>query len=322
MGGRVPSDFTGGGAKSGSQRQRAKALAVTVLVAAKNEEVNLPKCLDRLAAFCRVVVLDSASTDGSALVCKSRGVEIVQFVYQGGYPKKRQWALDTLSIATEWVLLLDADEVVPDKLLDEIEQVLADPSGCDAFLIEKGFHFLGSKMTFGGFSHSAVLLFRKGKARFERIIDEDSSAMDMEVHERLIVDGKLGRLNTPLIHEDFKGLEAYIARHNRYSTWEAAVRRHVLGGGKWGEAAVEAKLFGNVQERRRWLKQIAMRLPGEPWLWFFYHFVLRLGFLEGRRGWIASQIRSQYIANVRAKMYEAELAQHGKLGRNAPSDSA
>ena len=61
---------------------------------------------------------------------------------------------------------------------------------------------------------------------------------------------------------------------------------------------------GEPQERRRWLKQFAVRMPLEPWLWFLYHYVARLGFLEGRPGLIASQIRRQYIANVRAKMYE------------------
>ncbi len=131
----------------------------------------------------------------------------------------------------------------------------------------------------------------------------------MEVHERMVVEGEIGVLRTPLIHEDFKGLEAYIDRHNRYSTWEAFVRSQWLASGRFGQESVEAKLLGNVQERRRWLKQLAIRFPGEPWLWFCYHYFLRLGFLEGRAGLIASQIRRQYISNVRAKMYEIRLRQ-------------
>jgi hypothetical protein len=130
----------------------------------------------------------------------------------------------------------------------------------------------------------------------------------MEVHERLIVDGRVASLYTPLIHEDFKGLDAYIDRHNRYSTWESALRHQFLQTGQYGQDSVRPRFFGNAQERRRFLKRIAIRMPGEPLLWFLYHYVFRLGFLEGRPGLIASRIRSDYIAQVRAKIYELELS--------------
>src|SRR5690625_7228949 len=87
---------------------------------------------------------------------------------------------------------------------------------------------MGRRFRFGGFSHQAVLLFRNGRARFEELIDDPASALDMEVHERVLVEGSIGILQTPLIHEDYKGLEAYIDRHNRYSTWEARLRSDFL----------------------------------------------------------------------------------------------
>jgi glycosyltransferase involved in cell wall biosynthesis len=285
-------------------------LPLTVLVAAKNEEANLARCLASLRSAQRVVVLDSHSTDRTAAIAASAGAEVVQFDYLGGYPKKRQWALDHLDIGTPWILLLDADEVVPTELLDEIGSAIGGSAPGDAFLITKGFHFLGKRFRFGGFSFAAVLLFRRGKARFEQVEGECGKAehgLDMEVHERLIVDGTIGRLRTPLIHEDFKGLQAYIDRHNRYSTWEAAVRRAYLQTGKYGADTIRPRLFGNTQERRRFLKTLVMRLPFESWLWFFYHYVLKLGFLEGRRGLIACQIRASYISQCRAKMYEMSL---------------
>ena len=126
----------------------------------------------------------------------------------------------------------------------------------------------------------------------------------MEVHERVIVDGPVGRLATPLIHDDFKGLAAYLDRHNRYSTWEAQLRHGFLTTGSYGASAVRARLFGNAQERRRFLKKIVLRLPGESLVWFAYHYVVRLGFLEGRAGLIACRIRSNYISDVRAKLTE------------------
>lgn len=91
-------------------------LAVTVLLAARNEALNLPRCLSAPGPAKRVVVLDSHSTDATAEIARDHGAEVVQFDYRGGYPKKRQWALDTLAIKTPWVLLLDADEVVPGAL--------------------------------------------------------------------------------------------------------------------------------------------------------------------------------------------------------------
>ena len=267
-----------------------------------------------------MVVVDSHSTDNIAGIVQEHGAELVQFHYTGSHPKKRQWAIETLDITTPWVLLLDADEVVPEALWQEMDAAItqganaprsqAPRSQPDAFLITKGFHFLGRKLTFGGFSFQAVLLFRTGKARFEKILAEADSGFDMEVHERLIVDGTIGTLKTPLIHEDFKSLHAYLDRHNRYSTWEAQVRTQFLKTGQWGEETVKPKLFGNSQERRRWLKYVALRVPFEPTLWFLYHYFFKLGLLEGRPGWIASRIRAQYIFQVRAKMYEMGLNRH------------
>jgi glycosyltransferase involved in cell wall biosynthesis len=282
-------------------------IAATVLIAAKNEAANLGKCLAALNDFARVIVLDSHSTDATAAIAARHGAEILQFDYRGGYPKKRQWALDALAIDTPWILLLDADEVVPPALAGEIRAATNRTDGRAAYLITKGFHFLGQRFRHGGFSHAAVLLFRRGSARFEHLLDEPADALDMEVHERLLVGGAIDRLSTPLVHEDFKGLEAYLDRHNRYSTWEAKVRFQDLSGQSPREGAVAPRLFGDVQQRRRWLKRLAMRTPGEPVLWFLYHYVARLGFLEGRRGFIASRIRAQYISQVRAKLYELKL---------------
>ena len=282
-------------------------LSITVVIAVKNEAINLPRCLESLALAERVVLVDSGSTDNTAGVAKKYGAEVLQFNFQGGYPKKRQWALDTLQITSQWTLLLDADEVIPPSLWEEIGQSISRYPVKEGFFITKGFHFLGRKMRYGGFSHSAILLFRTGKARFEKIFSDSADGLDMEVHERLLVEGEIGRINSPLIHEDFKGLEAYISKHNKYSTWEAELRYRYLMTGKYGVDTIEPNLLGNPQECRRALKSLIMRVPFESSLWFCYHYFIRLGFLEGRVGLIACQIRATYISCVRAKMYELGL---------------
>jgi glycosyltransferase involved in cell wall biosynthesis len=282
---------------------------IAVIVAARNEAVNIAKCLRSLEPAREIFVIDSGSTDGTNEIAQARGARVVQFNYSGGYPKKRQWAIDTLPITAEWLLMVDADEEIPSALWQEIAAAIAAPAGRAAFLIRKGFCFLGRRFRFGGFSFQAVLLFRKGEARFERLLDEaaDAGQMDMEVHERVLVNGPIGTLATPLVHDDFKGLAAYIDRHNRYSSWEARHRHHFLRTGQWGNESIRARLFGNAQERRRFLKFLAVRIPCEAVLWFLYHYVARGGFLEGYPGYVASRI-ANYVADVRAKVYEVERA--------------
>lgn len=292
--------------------QNATPVPVTVLVAAKNESANIAKCLRSVAWAKKVFVVDSHSSDDTAARATSLGAEVVQFTFSGGFRKKRQWALDTLPIATEWVLLLDADEEVPAELRAEIETAVRATSGPSAYTIRKGFHFLGRRFRHGGFSFAAVLLIQKDKARFEQLQEDSTDGLDMEIHERVLVDGPISALRAPLIHDDFKNLESYLAKHNKYSTWEARLRHRFLATGRWGEDSVRPSLFGDAQQRRRFLKLLALRVPCEPQLWFLYHYVARGGFLEGRRGYIASRIRSDYIAAVRAKVFELSLGGRGE----------
>ena len=123
-------------------------------------------------------------------------------------------------------------------------------------------------MKFGGFSHSAVLLFKRGRSKFEKLIDGDKDGYDMEIHERIIVNGKIRKLNNAVIHKDFKNLEAYIARHNKYSTWGANLRYKYQCTNSYGENTIRPSLFGNSQEKRRLLKIIIIRLPFESFLCF------------------------------------------------------
>lgn len=284
------------------------SLPISVLLAAKNEETNIRKCLSSLTPAQEVYVVDSQSNDEMAAIATNEfDAKVVQFHYLGGYPKKRQWALNHIEFSAEWILLLDADEEVPEELWQEITATIGEADACDAYMVRKGFHFLGRKFRFGGFSHSALVLFKKGKGRFEELLEDSSNTLDMEVHERIIVDGRIGVLKTPLIHKDFKGLEAYIDRHNKYSSWEAKLRFDNKKNMTYGSHSIDPKLFGNAQERRRFLKQIIVRLPFEPWIWFIYHYFFRLGFLEGRPGFIACRIRSAYIAQVRSKLYELDM---------------
>ncbi len=287
---------------STSAEGRTHSLPLTVVLAVRNEAVNLPRCLAALRRAQRILVIDSASTDATPEIVRSFGAELHQFQLGSGYPKKRQWAMETLKIETAWTLLIDADEVITPALWREIETAIHDTSAHAAYMVRKGFHFGGRCFRFGGFSHSAVCLLQTGRGRFERLLDNDDSGLDMEVHERVIVDGSIGSLITPLIHEDLKGLDAYVERHRRYATWEAQIRARALRGDGYGFDAIKPRWFGNSQERRRALKLVMMRVPFEHLLWFAYHYLFRLGFLEGQRGLLASRIRFDYIRQVKERV--------------------
>ncbi len=281
-----------------------KSIAVTVIIAVRDDAENLPSCLESLSPAERIVVVDSNSRDDTVDVARRFGAEVIQFEYNGGYPRKRQWAMDAIDITTNWILLIDADERVPPELWREIEANLE--SDVNAFAVTKAFHFLGKRLRFGGFSHSAVILLRKGKARFEELDFEGmDDGFDMEVHERLHVDGIVARIKAPLMHKDVKSIDHYIARHEGYARWEARVRYNYVKTGSWGNG-MDGNLFGDVQQRRRFLKGIALRIPFEPLCWFLYHYVVRLGFLEGSAGFTASKIRAQYICWARKRLKELQ----------------
>jgi len=279
---------------------------ISVLVPCKNEAVNLRGCLDAIAGWAgEIIIVDSRSTDGTAQIANEYGADVVQFDYHGGWPKKRQWALDTLPLRNEWVLLLDADEVLPPEIKDEIRSAIGDPR-FDGYYLAYRVWFLGRLLRFGDTILLKLALFRHGKGHFEcRLAEQDTSMGDMEVHEHVILDGKAGRLKNAVRHENFQTLDRYIEKHNAYSNWEASTS--VVGG----MGALHASLWGNQAERRRWLKTRGMHFPIFPVLVFLYAYVLRLGFLDGRQGFLYSGFKAVQGFHVKAKIDELLLRRSG-----------
>jgi len=278
------------------------SLAVSVIVAARNEARNLPRCLDALQDFAEVYVIDSQSTDATPEIARSFGAKVVQFHYQGGWPKKRQWAMETLPLAFDWILLLDADEAVPPALANEIRQALEnrDISG---YYISLQLQFLGRTLRHCDASFWKLSLFRRGKGRYEcRLKDQDSSMADMEVHEHVVVDGTTAKLKNPIIHHNVESLSRYIQKHDEYSNWEA----RVLLQSEVSSRELPPALFGTQAQRRRWLKKHLYGLPGSPALLFLYRYFFRLGFLDGTPGLIYCGFQAVQMFHTKAKIYEVK----------------
>ena len=281
----------------------ANALPVTVIVPTRNEAENLPRCLASLARCAAVYVIDSNSTDATVEIARTFGAKVVQFDYRGGWPKKRQWALNTLEIATPWILLLDADEVLTPELADEMEVAMRRPE-FNGYWVPLRIRFLGRTLRHGDTSFRKLSLFRHGKGRFEcRLENQDASMADMEVHEHVIVDGPTGELKNTLAHHNVNSLFRYIEKHNEYSNWEARVLLEQRAKGSTADA-LSPSLWGTQAQRRRWLKQKFLGLPGSPFLLFFYKYVGRLGFLDGIPGLIYCGFQAVQLFHVKAKMYE------------------
>jgi len=281
-----------------------QVLPITVIVPVRNEARNLPRCLESLRGMGEVYVVDSQSSDDTCAIAESFGARAIQFHYPGGWPKKRQWAMDTLPIAYDWILLLDADEVVTPELAREIQQRIQDPDMA-GYRICLQLYFLGRLLRHCDASFWKLSLFRKGQARFEcRLKDQDASMADMEIHEHVIADGPTAELRNPLVHHNFESLSRYIQKHDEYSNWEARVLSRV----EESSEEMSASLFGTQAQRRRWLKRKLYRLPGSPVLLFLYRYVFRLGFLDGVPGLIYCTFQAVQMFHTKAKIYELRNA--------------
>lgn len=289
-----------------SDTGRPDLLPVSVIVPVRNESHNLPRCLDALGHMGEVYVIDSNSTDATADIAGSHGAKVVQFHYEGGWPKKRQWAMDTLPLAYDWILLLDADEAVTSELEEEIREALRRPE-INGYYIGLQMVFMGRALRHCGARFDKLSLFRRGKGKFEcRLKDQDASMCDMEVHEHVIVEGATGRLKHPLMHHNVESLTRYIQKHDEYSNWEARVWMQ----GEAGSGELPPALFGSQAQRRRWLRKRFFSLPGSPLLFFLYKYVVRLGFLDGIPGLIYCVTQGVQFFHIKAKIYELRHKQN------------
>ena len=278
-----------------------------VLIQTHNEEKNLSHTLASVAGWAtRVFVVDSGSTDRTLEIAREFGATVVHHEWEG-YARQKNWALDHLDFKAQWTLILDADEAVSPELRREIQDIVAQPSqGIEecGFLINRVFVFMGRRIWHSGYFPSWNLrLFKRGRARYE----------DRSVHEHMICDGKVGRLKHLLIHEDRRGLEHFFAKHNRYSSLEA---QELFEHPEPWPGLLE--LIKNPVRRRRFLKSRILPKAPMAWMWrFFYMYVLRLGFLDGRAGWWLAQFISNYEFAVQMKL--RQLRRRGRDGIRAPS---
>ena len=297
----------------------AAKLPVSVLIPAKNEEANLPACLESVARADEVFVVDSQSEDRSIEISESYGANVVQFHFNGRWPKKKNWSLDNLPFSNDWVLIVDCDERITPELWDEIAEVIQGEQ--DGYYLNRKVFFLGKWIRHGGkYPDWNLRLFRHRLGRYENLNTEEiRNTGDNEVHEHVVVEsGKVGYLKEDMLHIDFRDLYHWLARHNRYSNWEARVYYNLLTGMGDG-GTIGANLFGDSVQRKRFLKKIWVRLPFKPLLRFVLFYIIRLGFLDGYPGYIYARLLSQYEYQIGVKLYELQFGGKLNLTEKKPS---
>jgi glycosyltransferase involved in cell wall biosynthesis len=268
-------------------------IEVTVLVQTKNEAVGIGHCLASLADFDEVIVVDSDSTDGTAELALEHGARVVNFSWNGKYPKKKQWQLDNVPTKNQWILFLDADETPDSTLLESMRHLPAGdaPQAPAAFDIRLDYVFAGRTLLHG---HRVVKrsLLNRGRVSFPEMPDLGAPGMgELEGHYQPIARGSVSTIAGRILHDDQDPVRTWFDRHNRYSDWEAFLRTQVGAKGSVARArSRQGRLFDTV--------------PFKPFVFFAYAYVARAGFLDGRAGLDYAVALATYYWQIELKTRE------------------
>lgn len=264
---------------------------ISVLILTLNEELNLPICLPSLAWCDDVVVLDSYSNDKTKKLALAAGARFEQRVFDN-YAALRNYGLNDINYKYDWLLMVDADEVVPPSLIAEMHvHLINGANNTTIYRMRRKDHFLGKWIKHSsGYPTWFGRLIKIGQVRIER-----------KIHEEYITDGEIGYLQEHLYHYPFnKGIASWIDKHNRYSTMEAKL---LLEGGLATPSFTD--FFSNDPTvRRRAVKGLVYRMPGRPLAMFFALYLLKRGFLDGRAGFVFSVLRAFYEFMINCKVKE------------------
>jgi len=261
------------------EQSRLERPPVTVVVLTFNEERNLAACLESVAGWARdVFIVDSGSTDRTVAIASGLGARVITHPFET-HAKQWDWALRELPIRTDWVLGLDADQRVMPELRTLIDQTLPSSERIDGFFVRRRQIFRGTWIRHGGYYPKYLLkLFRRSRVRVD-----SGELVDHHFH----VDGVVRKLNADIIEDNLNEAEiaTWIAKHNRYAVLQA---RQDFDERASRDTLPASALFGPPDARTRWLKRRWAGLPlfVRPCLYVFYRYIVRLGFLDGKQGFI------------------------------------
>lgn len=246
-------------------------ISVSVLVTTKNEERNLARCLQSLERFKEIIVVDSDSHDGTVKIAESFGVPVVNFTWNGRYPKKRQWCLDTLDLKYDRVFFIDADEEATPALCDEIAAL---DWRCAGYFV-KGLYVRDGELLRFGMHNKKLCLFDRREIEFPVVDDLDIPGMgEIEGHYQPVLKKglrkKTGSLRNHVLHHALEDMERYRARHDGYALWR-------------GVMSARNSFPKDPVAARQFLKKLFWHMPCKKLFLFVHYYFIHLGFLEGKK---------------------------------------
>lgn len=255
-------------------------LPISIVILTLNEEIHIKRAIKNVMDWANdIVVLDSGSTDSTCTIAKELGARVFYRKFDN-YSNQRNHAMKSIDGLYDWILFLDADELLSQELKDEIGNIFTNkiPDDIDGFYMKRRNYFMGRWIKYGGYYPIWILrLFRREKASINR-----------EMNEHIDVQGKTLKLLNDFSDENLNGLDYWLNKHNKYSTFEA-LELLKEDSNKSKQEKDFAKLNGSQAQQKRWIREkIWNKLPLfiRPFLYFLYRYFLKLGFLDGVQGFI------------------------------------
>jgi glycosyltransferase involved in cell wall biosynthesis len=243
----------------------------SVIILSRNECRAIQRCVNSVIGYAHeVVVVDSRSDDGTQELATAAGARVIDFLWDGQYPKKKEWAVRNCNLETDWVLLLDADETMSAPLALELARIAAEDTA-DGVLLTLLYFWRGAPLRHGQ-RVTKLSFFKSSKVEFPRPRDLTAPGIrEVEGHYQPIVHGRIVNAANRVLHDDPDSVSTWFDRHNRYSDWEAFVRTH---------PDVRAVIRRHRSRQGRALE----RMPLKPVAVFLFNYVARGGLLDGLRG--------------------------------------
>ena len=255
---------------------------LAIIIFSKNEKRNIASCIQSCENFPNIFVVDSSSTDGTQEIATTLNATVIDFQWNGAYPRKKQWSIEHF-VGFEWLLLLDADERLTHAFMDEAFTIMAKTKIAAAKTVIE-YRFLGKTLKYGH-RVTKVNLVRRKSCYFPDLESDLPGNGDIEMHYQPIVNGELVKLRNRIVHDDEDPLVSWIRRHVLY-------------------AELEAELNFDLERRKKTLARrslggkIFANFPLKPLLFFLYSYFLRLGFLDRKPGLIYSFYLSWYYSLI------------------------
>ena len=281
---------------------------ITAIILTKNEEVNIEKCIRSIKPVVRrIVVVDSGSSDRTVEVAGSLGAEVlVNELHPFLYAKQFLYGMEHAGIQTKWVFRIDADEELTEESAKEIEELCNanEDTDVNGIVVRFEVNFMGRPIHHGGvYPFRKLLLFKYGKGTIEdRYMDEHC----------IIYEGRTVEVTHDSLHHDYKGLSAWIEKHNNYSTREMQDYLNSLANGAATGLKAEHDLDAKAKFKRflRWKVYYKFPAGFRAWAYYFYRYYIRLGFLDGKEGKIFCFLQAYwYRFLVDAKIYEKQMSE-------------